>query len=154
MTLKQNKKRPEFTSQCNSCIKHAAFFEISTVPLKFRNSYFPFTEPSAEVDIGYRRQGNHLIFGETQAWMEILGCGMMHPNVLRMSGYDPEIYQGFAFGMGVERLAMLKYGIGDLRTFFDSDARWLQHYGFSPFASASGIAGLLRRRQALYGGKS
>lgn len=132
------------------CLKDfcAAFFEISEVPLRFRPSYFPFTEPSAEVDIGYSRKGNELIFGGKDAWMEILGCGMVHPNVLRMSGIDPEEYQGFAFGMGVERLAMLKYGIGDLRTFFDSDIRWLKHYGFSPFTPASGLNGLLRKLHA------
>ncbi|MFK7866187.1 MAG: phenylalanine--tRNA ligase subunit alpha [Alphaproteobacteria bacterium] len=122
-----------------------AFFEIEQVPLKFRASYFPFTEPSAEVDIGYERKDGQLIFGGNKAWMEILGCGMVHPNVLRASGIDPDLYQGFAFGMGVERLAMLKYGIGDLRTFFDSDQHFLSHYGFSPFTPASGLTGLMRR---------
>ena len=127
----------------------ADFFEIAEVPLKFRPSYFPFTEPSAEVDIGYRREGNNLVFGGTDSWMEILGCGMTHPNVLRMSGIDPDEYQGFAFGMGVERLAMLKYGIGDLRTFFDGDQRWLDHYGFSSLTTPSGITGVLRKLNAV-----
>ncbi len=135
-------------SHLKGCLKDfcGEFFEISQVPLRFRNSFFPFTEPSAEVDIGYRREGNGIIFGGNEAWMEILGCGMVHPNVLRLSGIDPEVYQGFAFGMGIERLSMLKYGIGDLRTFFDGDIRWQQHYGFSPFTSASGLAGLLKKR--------
>lgn len=109
-----------------------AFFGIDDLPVRFRPSYFPFTEPSAEVDIGCSRKGGELKLGAYGDWLEILGCGMVHPNVLRNCGIDPEKYQGFAFGMGIERLAMLKYGIPDLRTFFDADLRWLKHYGFMP----------------------
>ena len=112
------------------------FFELDNPPLRFRPSYFPFTEPSAEVDIGYARREGGLLIGGGDDWLEILGCGMVNPKVLEMAGIDPTVYQGFAFGMGVERLAMLKYGMPDLRTFFESDMRWLHHYGFSPFASA------------------
>ncbi len=108
-----------------------AFFGMNDLPVRFRPSYFPFTEPSAEVDIGCSRKGGELKIGNSGDWLEVLGCGMVHPNVLRNCGVDPERYQGFAFGMGVERLAMLKYGIPDLRTFFEADARWLRHYGFS-----------------------
>lgn len=108
------------------------YFEIDDLPLRFRPSFFPFTEPSAEVDIGCSRKDGEFKIGPGDDWMEILGCGMVHPNVLRNCGIDPEIYQGFAFGVGIERIAMLKYGIPDLRTFFDSDARWLDHYGFNP----------------------
>jgi len=110
-----------------------AFFGIDDLPVRFRPSYFPFTEPSAEVDIGCSRKGGELKLGNYGDWLEILGCGMVHPNVLRNGGIDPDKYQGFAFGMGIERLAMLKYGITDLRTFFDADMRWLRHYGFLPF---------------------
>lgn len=106
------------------------FFEVDELPMRFRPSYFPFTEPSAEVDIGCKRNKDELTIGAGHSWLEILGCGMVHPNVLKNVGVDPEEYQGFAFGLGVERLAMLKYGIPDLRTFFDSDVRWLKHYGF------------------------
>jgi phenylalanyl-tRNA synthetase alpha chain len=108
------------------------FFEVETLGTRFRPSFFPFTEPSAEMDIGCARAGGELKIGEGDDWLEILGCGMVHPNVLKNCGIDPEEYQGFAFGMGVERVAMLKYGIPDLRTFFDSDLRWLKHYGFGP----------------------
>jgi phenylalanyl-tRNA synthetase alpha chain len=108
-----------------------AFFELDEVPLRFRPSFFPFTEPSAEVDIGCKRSQGELKIGEGSDWLEVLGCGMVHPNVLKNCGINPDEWQGFAFGMGVERLAMLKYGIPDLRTFFESDARWLKHYGFS-----------------------
>ena len=100
--------------------------------LRLRPSFFPFTEPSAEVDIKCDKTGGKLVLGQGDDWMEILGCGMVHPNVLKSCGLDPNEWQGFAFGMGVERLAMLKFGIPDLRTFFESDVRWLQHYGFSP----------------------
>lgn len=110
-----------------------AFFNIEGLPVRFRPHYFPFTEPSAEVDIGYSRDGGGLKIGAGDQWMEILGCGMVHPNVIRNCGLDPDEYQGFAFGMGVDRLAMLKFGIPDLRTFFDPDIRWLKHYGFSIF---------------------
>ena len=108
-----------------------AFFQIGDLPLRFRPSFFPFTEPSAEVDIGCMRKGGQIKLGNFGDWLEILGCGMVHPKVLEMCGIDPERYQGFAFGMGIERIAMLKYGIPDLRTFFDADLRWLRHYGFS-----------------------
>ena len=108
------------------------FFGIADLPLRFRPSYFPFTEPSAEVDIGCSRKGGELKLGNHGDWLEIGGCGMVHPNVLKNCGIDAEKYQGFAFGMGIERLAMLKYGIPDLRTFFEADTRWLKHYGFVP----------------------
>ncbi|MBI1205890.1 MAG: phenylalanine--tRNA ligase subunit alpha [Azospirillum sp.] len=109
-----------------------AFFEIDDLPLRFRPSFFPFTEPSAEVDIGCSRKGGELKIGAYGDWLEILGCGMVHPNVLENCGIDSTRYQGFAFGMGIERIAMLKYGIPDLRTFFEADLRWLKHYGFVP----------------------
>ncbi len=121
-----------------------AFFEMDNVPVRFRPSFFPFTEPSAEVDIGCSRTGGELKIGAGSDWLEVLGCGMVHPNVLKNVGIDPEEYQGFAFGMGIERLAMLKYGIADLRTFFDSDIRWLNHYGFSAFDIPSLVGGLSR----------
>jgi len=108
-----------------------AFFEVDNVELKFRASHFPFTEPSAEVDIRCSWAGGQLKIGEGDDWMEILGSGMVHPKVLEAAGVDPTEYQGFAFGMGIDRLAMLKYGIPDLRAFFDSDLRWLRHYGFA-----------------------
>ncbi len=107
-----------------------AFFNLPDVPMRFRPSFFPFTEPSAEVDIACRKQKDQLIIGQGDDWLEVLGCGMVHPNVLRNCNLNPEEWQGFAFGFGVERLAMLKYNIPDLRTFFESDSRWLQHYGF------------------------
>ena len=100
------------------------------LPVRFRPSYFPFTEPSAEVDIGCSRKGGELKIGAGDDWLEILGSGMVHPKVLENCGIDSTRYQGYAFGMGIERVAMLKYGIPDLRTFFDSDLRWLRHYGF------------------------
>ena len=121
-----------------------AFFEVDDVPVRFRPSFFPFTEPSAEVDIGCSREGGELKIGPGAGWLEILGCGMVHPNVLRNCGIDPDRYQGFAFGMGVERVAMLKYGIPDLRTFFDSDLRWLRHYGFVPLDVPTLAGGLTR----------
>ncbi|MEZ7813016.1 MAG: phenylalanine--tRNA ligase subunit alpha [Paracoccaceae bacterium] len=108
-----------------------AFFEIDQVELRFRASHFPFTEPSAEVDIRYSNVGDQLKIGQGDKWMEILGSGMVHPKVLAAAGVDPNEFQGFAFGMGIDRLAMLKYGIPDLRAFFESDLRWLKHYGFS-----------------------
>ena len=108
-----------------------AFFEVDEVKMRFRPSYFPFTEPSAEVDIGCRREGGELRIGEGDDWLEIMGCGMVHPKVLEHGGIDSTKYQGFAFGMGIDRIAMLKYGAPDLRAFFDSDLRWLRHYGFS-----------------------
>ena len=112
-----------------------AFFEVDDLPLRFRPSYFPFTEPSAEVDIGCSWKGGELKIGAGDSWLEILGSGMVHPNVIANCGLDPAVYQGFAFGMGVDRIAMLKYGIPDLRNFFDSDLRWLRHYGFSTLES-------------------
>ena len=107
-----------------------AFFEIDNVNMRFRASHFPFTEPSMEVDIQYSREGGVLKLGTGDKWMEILGSGMVHPNVIKAGGLDPDKYQGFAFGMGIDRIAMLKYGIPDLRAFFESDLRWLRHYGF------------------------
>jgi phenylalanyl-tRNA synthetase alpha chain len=109
-----------------------AFFEVDQVKMRFRPSFFPFTEPSLEVDIQCRLDKNAVRFGEGSDWLEILGCGMVHPNVLRNCGLDPEEYQGFAWGMGIDRIAMLKYGMPDLRDFFDADVRWLSHYGFRP----------------------
>jgi phenylalanyl-tRNA synthetase alpha chain len=120
----------------------SAFFEVDDLPLRFRPSFFPFTEPSAEADIGCSREGGELKIGGGSDWMEILGCGMVHPNVLRACEIDPDEYQGFAFGLGVERMAMLKYGIPDLRTFFDADLRWLKHYGFVPLEAPSLVRGL------------
>ncbi len=111
----------------------ADYFEVSGVPLRFRPSYFPFTEPSAEVDIGCSRKDGNLRIGAGDSWLEILGSGMVHPKVLQNAGYDPNEWQGFAFGMGIERIAMLKYGIPDLRDFFHGDSRWLNHYGFKPW---------------------
>jgi phenylalanyl-tRNA synthetase alpha chain len=108
-----------------------AFFEVDDVELRFRASHFPFTEPSAEVDIRCSWEGGTLKVGEGDDWLEILGSGMVHPKVLQAGGIDPNEWQGFAFGMGIDRIAMLKYGIPDLRAFFDSDLRWLRHYGFS-----------------------
>ncbi len=119
-----------------------AYFEVPDVPVRFRPSHFPFTEPSAEVDIGCSREGGELRIGDGDDWLEILGCGMVHPNVLAACGIDPGDYQGFAFGMGIERIAMLKYGIPDLRTFFDADLRWLKHYGFVPLEVPTLIRGL------------
>jgi len=107
-----------------------AFFEVDSVKMRFRASHFPFTEPSMEVDVGYDKVGDEIRIGEGDKWLEILGCGMVHPNVLRNVGYDPEKVQGFAFGMGIDRIAMLKYGMPDLRAFFAADLRWLRHYGF------------------------
>jgi phenylalanyl-tRNA synthetase alpha chain len=109
-----------------------AFFEVDDVKMRFRPSFFPFTEPSLEVDIQCRRDKAEIRFGQGDDWLEILGCGMVHPNVLRNCGIDPDRYQGFAWGMGIDRIAMLKYGMHDLRAFFESDVRWLSHYGFRP----------------------
>ncbi|MDO8359687.1 MAG: phenylalanine--tRNA ligase subunit alpha [Devosia sp.] len=119
-----------------------AFFEVPGVTLRFRPSYFPFTEPSMEVDVQCDRSGSEVKIGEGSDWLEILGCGMVHPNVLRNCGLDPEIYQGFAWGMGIDRLAMLKYGMPDLRAFFDADKRWLDHYGFRAFDMPTLFGGL------------
>jgi len=114
-----------------------AYFEVDELPIRFRPSYFPFTEPSAEVDIGCSWKDGELRIGAGDSWLEILGCGMVHPRAIANCGLDPAVYQGFAFGMGIDRIAMLKYGIPDLRSFFDSDLRWLRHYGFSPLEGIS-----------------
>jgi phenylalanyl-tRNA synthetase alpha chain len=120
-----------------------AFFEVPSVKMRFRPSFFPFTEPSLEVDIQCdRSRPGEVRFGEGNDWMEILGCGMVHPNVLRHGGLDPDEYQGFAWGMGIDRIAMLKYGMPDLRAFFDADVRWLQHYGFRPLDMPTLFGGL------------
>jgi phenylalanyl-tRNA synthetase alpha chain len=121
-----------------------AFFDVDDLPVRFRPSYFPFTEPSAEVDIGCSRSGGELKIGHGGDWLEILGSGMVHPKVLLNCGIDPDEYQGFAFGMGIERIAMLKYGIPDLRIFYESDLRWLRHYGFVPLDVPSMVGGLTR----------
>jgi len=119
-----------------------AYFEIDDVPVRFRPSHFPFTEPSAELDIGCSHTRDGIKIGAGDDWLEILGCGMVHPNVLEACGIDSSRYQGFAFGMGTERIAMLKYGIPDLRTFFESDLRWLRHYGFRALDVPSLVGGL------------
>lgn len=119
----------------------SAFFETE-VDVQFRPHHFPFTEPSAEMDVRYQRDGAAIKIGSGDKWMEILGCGMVHPNVLRACGIDPDVYQGFAFGMGVDRLAMLKYGMPDLRDMFAGDTRWLSHYGFNPLLQANLATGL------------
>lgn len=121
-----------------------AFFEVDDVKMRFRPSHFPFTEPSAEMDIGCSYEGGELRIGEGDDWLEILGCGMVHPRVLEYCGLDPEEWQGFAWGMGIDRIAMLKYGIPDLRAFFDSDLRWLRHYGFVPIDVPELAGGLSR----------
>ncbi len=118
------------------------FFEVPQVKMRFRPSFFPFTEPSMEVDIQCSRKGGEIRFGEGDDWLEILGCGMVHPNVLRNCGIDPETYQGFAWGIGIDRIAMLKYGMPDLRAFFEADVRWLTHYGFRPLDLPTLFAGL------------
>ncbi|MDR1826771.1 MAG: phenylalanine--tRNA ligase subunit alpha [Methylobacteriaceae bacterium] len=119
-----------------------SFFEIDQIKMRFRPSFFPFTEPSAEVDIQCSRKGGEIRFGEGEDWLEILGCGMVHPNVLRNCGLDPDEFQGFAWGMGIDRIAMLKYGMSDLRPFFEADTRWLDHYGFRPLDLPTLIGGL------------
>ena len=120
------------------------FFELDKIKMRFRPSHFPFTEPSAEVDIGYEMKDGKIIIGEGDQWLEILGCGMVHPNVLRNVKVDPIKFQGYAFGMGIDRLAMLKYGINDLRAFFDCDYRWLNHFGFDPLDVPTNYRGLSR----------
>jgi phenylalanyl-tRNA synthetase alpha chain len=119
-----------------------AFFEVEHVKMRYRASHFPFTEPSIEVDIGYAKVGDEIRIGEGDRWLEILGCGMVHPNVLKNVGLDPKRYQGFAFGLGIDRIAMLKYGMPDLRAFFAADLRWLKHYGFPPLAVPTLAGGL------------
>ncbi|MCA1969061.1 MAG: phenylalanine--tRNA ligase subunit alpha [Rhizobium sp.] len=119
------------------------FFEVDNVVMRFRPSFFPFTEPSFEVDIQCDRSSGPIVkFGEGTDWMEILGCGMVHPNVLRAGGLDPDEYQGFAWGMGLDRIAMLKYGMPDLRDFFNADVRWMSHYGFRPLDVPTLLGGL------------
>ncbi len=120
------------------------FFEVDKIKMRFRPSHFPFTEPSAEVDIGYEIKDGKIIIGEGDKWLEILGCGMVHPNVLKNVKVDPKKYQGYAFGIGIDRLAMLKYGINDLRSFFECDYRWLNHYGFDPIDVPTNYRGLSR----------
>ena len=123
------------------------FFEREDIALRLRPSYFPFTEPSVEVDVGYSNEGNRRVVGghgddEGHDWMELGGSGMVNRRVLEFAGVDPEEYQGFAFGLGIDRIAMLKYGMNDLRAFFDGDPRWLSHYGFSPFDQPTLSAGV------------
>jgi len=118
------------------------FFEVKNVKMRFRPSHFPFTEPSAEVDIGYSLENEKIKIGEGDQWLEILGCGMVHPNVLKNVKVDSNKYQGYAFGIGIDRLAMLKYGINDLRAFFETDYRWLNHFGFDPLDVPTNYRGL------------
>ncbi len=120
------------------------FFEVDKIQMRFRPSHFPFTEPSAEVDIGYELKDGKIVFGEGDKWLEILGCGMVHPNVLKNVNVNPDKYQGYAFGIGIDRLGMLKYGINDLRAFFETDYRWLNHFGFDPLDVPSNYRGLSR----------
>ena len=119
-----------------------AFFEVDNVVSRFRPHFFPFTEPSAEMDVQCLREGGMVEVGKGTDWLEVLGCGMVHPNVLRNCGLDPAEYQGFAFGMGVDRLAMLKYGMPDLRPYFEADPQWTRHYGFVPWTTPSVSGGL------------
>ena len=120
------------------------FFEVDKIKMRFRPSHFPFTEPSAEVDIGYEIKNSKIVIGEGDKRLEILGCGMVHPNVLKNVNLDSKKYQGFAFGIGIDRLAMLKYGINDLRSFFECDYRWLNHFGFDPLDVPTNYRGLSR----------
>lgn len=124
-----------------------AFFEREDIVLRLRPSYFPFTEPSVEVDVGYSNEGDRRVVGghgddDGHDWMELGGSGMVNARVLKMAGVDPDEYQGFAFGLGIDRIAMLKYGMNDLRAFFDGDPRWLKHYGFSPYDQPTLSAGV------------
>ncbi|WP_411289160.1 phenylalanine--tRNA ligase subunit alpha [Phenylobacterium sp.] len=120
----------------------ARYFETPVVETRFRPHHFPFTEPSAEMDVRCERSGAEVKIGQGDDWMEIVGCGMVHPNVLTNCGLDPDVWQGFAFGFGIDRLATLKYGMPDLRDMFASDVRWLDHYGFSAFAQPNPATGL------------
>ena len=131
-------------SHLKGCLNYfiKEFFEVKNIKMRFRPSHFPFTEPSAEVDIGYRLENGRIVIGDGDKWLEILGCGMVHPNVLKNVKIDTQKYQGFAFGMGIDRLAMLKYGINDLRAFFESDYRWLSHFGFDPLDVPTNYRGL------------
>jgi phenylalanyl-tRNA synthetase alpha chain len=124
-----------------------AYFERDDIVLRLRPSYFPFTEPSVEVDVGYSNEGGRRVVGghgdvPGHAWMELGGSGMVNARVLEFAGIDPDEWQGFAFGLGIDRIAMLKYGMNDLRAFFDGDPRWLAHYGFSPFDQPTLSAGV------------
>ena len=119
-----------------------AFFEVDQAATRLRPHYFPFTEPSAEMDVQCDRTGETVKVGEGSDWLEVLGCGMVHPNVLRNCGLDPQVHQGFAFGLGVDRLAMLKYGMPDLRPYFEADPIWTKHFGFSPWLTPSVSGGL------------
>ena len=127
-----------------ACLTEAfsRFFEVPNTTSRFRPHFFPFTEPSAEMDIRCDRSGGEIKVGEGNDWLEILGCGMVHPNVLRSCNIDPEVYQGFAFGLGVDRLAMLKYGMNDLRPYFEADVEWIKHYGFKPWLLPTVTGGL------------
>ena len=127
-----------------ACLTEAfsRFFEVPTTQSRFRPHFFPFTEPSAEMDIRCDRSGGEIRIGQGDDWLEILGCGMVHPNVLRACNIDPEKYQGFAFGLGVDRLAMLKYGMPDLRPYFEADVEWIRHYGFKPWLLPTVTGGL------------
>ena len=121
-----------------------AYFEVDDVAVRFRPHFFPFTEPSAEIDVRCDRSGGQVRIGQGDDWLELGGCGMVHPNVLKNCGIDPEIYQGYAWGMGIDRMGMLKYGMPDLRDYFAADTRWLKHYGFSPYllaGLAQGVGG-------------
>tara|TARA_B100000427_G_C15290431_1_gene499483 strand:- start:304 stop:744 length:441 start_codon:yes stop_codon:yes gene_type:complete len=117
------------------------FFEDDNLKYRFRPSYFPFTEPSAEMDVAYERKGDTIKVGQGDNWLEILGSGMVNPKVLENCKIDNKQFQGFAFGMGIERISMLKYGITDLRSFFETDLRWIKHYGFNPLQLSS-LSGL------------
>ena len=119
-----------------------AFFEVEEASTRLRPHYFPFTEPSAEMDVQCDRMGDTVKVGQGTDWLEVLGCGMVHPNVLKNCGIDPAIHQGFAFGLGVDRLAMLKYGMPDLRPYFEADPIWTKHFGFSPWLTPSVSGGL------------
>jgi len=127
------------------------FFEVKKIKMRFRPSHYPFTEPSAEVDIGYEIKDGKIVIGEGDQWLEILGCGMVHPNVLKNVKVDSSKFQGYAFGIGIDRLAMLKYGINDLRAFFDCDYRWLNHFGFDPLDVPTNYRGLSRWKSHLTG---
>ena len=133
-------------SHLKGCLNYfiKEFFEVDKIKMRFRPSHFPFTEPSAEVDIGYEIKDGKIVIGEGDKWLEILGCGMVHPNVLKNVKVNPEKYQGYAFGIGIDRLAMLKYGINDLRSFFECDYRWLNHFGFDPLDVPTNYRGLSR----------
>ena len=133
-------------SHLKGCLNYfiKEFFELDKIKMRFRPSHFPFTEPSAEVDIGYELKDGKIIIGEGGKWLEILGCGMVHPNVLKNVNVNPDKYQGYAFGIGIDRLGMLKYGINDLRAFFETDYRWLNHFGFDPLDVPSNYRGLSR----------